>query len=45
MQAKRIVSLCTYIPDKLYKKLRPGFMCNSPGFQGSDNVVKSRKRD
>jgi hypothetical protein len=39
-----ILKATTYIPDKLQHELRPGFMCNSPGFQCSDNAVKSRKR-
>jgi hypothetical protein len=26
------------------RNFRPGFMCNSPGFQCRDNAVKSRKR-
>jgi len=32
--------LCAYIPDKLFVRV----MCNSPGFQCSDNAVKSLKR-
>jgi hypothetical protein len=41
MHGKSIVS--SYIPDELQQERRPGFMCNSPGFQCSDNAVKSRK--
>ena len=44
MQGKRIVSSLYLYPGKLQQKLRPGFMCNSPGFQCSDNAPKSRKR-
>lgn len=31
--ARKEDSVIFYIPDKLQRELRPGFMCNSPGFE------------
>jgi hypothetical protein len=35
---------CTYIPDELQQELRPGFVCDDPEIQCSDNALGSKKR-